>query len=279
MEKSKERLQLLEKIAEFERKGLFNNDVEDDPETKELLPNKVDYLNKKLSSKIATFFANKIGDHYFGKMLKNKQAIIKEVKGIENFKKVEGGAIITSNHFHPFEQYAVFTAIRPYLNGRMFYKVIREGNYTNFPGLIGFFFRHCNTLPLSRNTETMRNFLKAMKVLLERGEKILVYPEQAMWWNYKKPRPLKDGAFKFAVTNNVPVVPCFITMEDSDVLDPDGFYVQAYTINILPPLYPDKNKTKAENISYMRDENYRLWKETYEEFYKTKLVYETEEKK
>ena len=115
-----------------------------------------------------------------------------------------------------------------------------------------------------------------MKVLLERGEKILVYPEQAMWWNYKKPRPLKDGAFKFAVTNNVPVIPCFITMEDSDVLDPDGFYVQAYTINILPPLYPDKNKTKAENIAFMKDENYKLWKETYEKFYKTKLVYETE---
>ena len=41
------------------------------------------------------------------------------------------------------------------------YKVIREGNYTNFPGLYGFFFRNCDTLPLSSNKRTMIEFLKA----------------------------------------------------------------------------------------------------------------------
>lgn len=28
------------------------------------------------------------------------------------------------------------------------YRVIREGNYTSFPGFYGFLMRNCNTLPL-----------------------------------------------------------------------------------------------------------------------------------
>ena len=60
---------------------------------------------------------------------------------------------------------------------------------------------------------------------------MLVYPEQSMWWNYRKPKPLKKGAYTFAAKNHVPVLPCFITMEDSDILGDDGFYVQEYTIH------------------------------------------------
>ena len=62
-----------------------------------------------------------------------------------------------------------------------------------------------------------------MKILLERGEKVLVYAEQGMWWNYRKPRPLTAGAFKFAAESKVPVLPIFITMSDSDKIGGDGF--------------------------------------------------------
>ena len=70
MEKSAERLKVLEKIKEYEKNQWWDRDVEDDPETIELLPNKVDYLNKKLSSKILTVFANWAGTRFFEKMLK-----------------------------------------------------------------------------------------------------------------------------------------------------------------------------------------------------------------
>ena len=275
MEKSAERLKILEKIKQFEKEEKWDVDVEEDPVSKELLPNKVDYLNKKLISRIATFFANKAGTKFFEKLIKQKQLIIKEVKGIENFTAVKSGAIITCNHFNVCDNYAVWRTIKPYVRKKdRLYKVIREGNYTNSPPPFGFILRHCNTLPLSSNTQTMKNFLKAVNVLLTRGEKILVYPEQAMWWNYKKPRPFKNGAFRFAVNNNVPVIPFFITMEDSDVLDADGFFVQEYTVNILPAIYPDKNKSRNENMEYMKNENYNAWKKTYESFYNKKLEYE-----
>ena len=274
MEKSEQRLKIIEKIAELERQGLWDKDVEDDPVTIELLPDKVDYLNKKLTSKIATFFANKAGTKFFEKMIKNKQLIIKDVVGIENFTKVETGAILTSNHFNPCDNYAIWRVIKPFMKRRKLYKVIREGNFTNSPPPYGFIMRHCNTLPLSSNTATMRLFMRATAELLNRGEKILVYPEQGMWWNYRKPRPMKEGAFRLAANNNVPVIPIFIGMSDSDVLDGDGFFVQEYTIFILPAIYPKAELSKKENIEYMKNENYKLWVKTYEDFYKMKLTYE-----
>lgn len=275
MEKSQERLEVLNRIQENEKMGLWDKSVENDPETIELKPNKVDYLNKKLSSKISTFFANIFATNFFEKMLKNGQMIIEKVVGIENFTRVDGGAIITCNHFNPCDNYAVWRAIKPYMGKHKLYKVIREGNFTNFPNPIGFFFKHCNTLPLSSNTETMKKFMAAMSTLLKKGEKILIFPEQEMWWNYKKPRPCKNGAYRFAVTNDVPIIPMFITMRDSDNYDKDGFKVQKYTVNIMPAIYPRKDLDKKSNIEYLKSENYKKWVETYETFYKTKLTYET----
>ena len=273
MEKSAHKLELIKKIAEYEKKGLWHIDVEDDPETYPLMPDDVDYLNKKLSSKIKNKIANRMGEKFFDKMIDNRQLIIKEIRGIENFTAVKGGKIVTCNHFSVCDNYAVWVALREHMNKKMLYKVIREGNYTNPPKPFGFIMRHCNTLPLSSQTSTMRNFLRAVKILLERGETILIYPEQSMWWNYRKPKPMQDGAFLLAVRNKTPIVPIFITMEDSDILDGDGFFVQEYTIHILPAIYPNESLPRAEIKEVMKKENYNAWVKVYEEFYNIPLVY------
>ena len=273
MEKSAHKLELLRRIAELEAQGLWHLDVEDDPETYPLMPDDVDYLNEKLSSKIKNRIANIFGARFFDKMIAKRQLIIKEVRGIENFDAVEGGRFVTCNHFSVTDNYAVWKTLCDHMGGKMLYKIIREGNYTNPPKPFGLFMRHCNTLPLSSQMSTMKKFMRAIKVLLERGETILIYPEQSMWWNYRKPKPRQDGAFSLAVRNKAPIVPIFITMEDSDVLDPDGFFVQAYTMHILPAIYPDPTLSRAEAIKKMKDENYEAWVKTYEEFYGMPLVY------
>ena len=121
----------------------------------------------------------------------------------------------------------------------------------------------------------MVKFMKAVAQLLKRGETILIYPEQGMWWNYKKPRPMQDGAFSLAVRNNAPVVPIFITMEDSAHLDSDGFPVQEYTLHILPAIYPDKTLSRGEAKNDMKNRNYNAWVKAYEEFYEKPLEYST----
>ena len=269
----------LEKRMEFlERTGIFHLDINDDPPTIPLTLDKVDYLNKKLSSKINREIAYGSAERFLNKIIKDKKLIIKEIKGIENLKNIQTGAIITCNHFNPFDCFAVEYVFRQAgLNRkRRLYKVIREGNYTNFPGLYGYFFKNCDTLPLASNRKVMGEFIKSVDTLLKNDQFILMYPEQSMWLNYKRPKPLKDGSFKFAVKSNVPVVPIFITMQDSSIIGEDGLPVQEYIINVEKPIYPDANLNEKEKIAQIKDRNFEIWKRIYEEFYRVPLKYITE---
>ena len=277
VEKSKERLEILEKIERLEQEGHFDVDAEDDPPTIILTPENVDYLKKNWRSKLKAKFANKLGEKFLDRLLENNTLSIKEIKGIEILQNVQTGAMITCNHFNPFDSFSIEEVFR--ISGqsknKKLYKVIREGNYTNFPGLYGFFFRNCDTLPLSSNTKTMTEFVKAVDTILKRGDFILIYPEQSLWWNYKKPKPLKNGAFRLASRNNVPIIPIFITMEDTDIIGEDGFPVQQYIINIEEPIYPDNKLSVKENTEIMKKKNFEVWKNVYEDFYKIPLEYTT----
>lgn len=202
--------------------------------------------------------------------------IIKEIRGIENFRDLECGAVITCNHFNAYDSFAMQIAYESSEQmHRTFWRVIREGNYTAFPGFYGFLMRNCYTLPLSSSAKTMRKFISATNTLLREGNFVLFYPEQSMWWNYRKPKPLKDGAYYFAARNNVPVLPCFITMKDTQIVGEDGFPVQEYTIHIGKPIYPDETLDHSENVSSLMAENARVWQQIYEDEYGIPLVYKT----
>ncbi len=271
------RVAILKKIEQYEREGRFGEDVEDDPPTKPLLPDDINYLRRDPVSAAKTKLAFTAARRFVNELIADKKLIVKEIKGIENFSSLQTGAIVTCNHFNAYDSFAIQMAYEASnQKKRKFYRVIREGNYTSFPGFYGFLMRNCNTLPLSSNHKTLKKFMEAVDTLLKEGHFILVYPEQSMWWNYRKPKPLKNGAFMFAARNNVPVLPCFITMKDTDIVDTDGFFVQEYTIHVSKPIRPDKNLTYAKNVAYMMNENYRIWKEIYEREYGLPLTYTTE---
>ncbi len=273
------RQEILDKIKAYEAAGRFHEPVENDPEAPELLPNQVDYLCKKLSSKVKRKVANFLGDRYFLKLIKKDVLVIDGIEGEEYLPALKEGAVVTCNHFSVFDNYIVFHCIRKYLPHKYLYKVIREGNYTNFPGLYGFLFRHCNTLPLSRNRRTMINFMTAVNTHLKNKQTVLIYPEQEMWWNYKKPRPFKVGGFKIAYRAGVPVLPAFVTMQDDkERVDADGYPVQRHTLHIMPPIYPDRSLGEKLGAEKMMNEAYEACKTKYEEVYKIPLVYGEEKK-
>ena len=145
----------------------------------------------------------------------------------------------------------------------------------SFPGFYGKLMRNCNTLPLSSNFQTLQEFLRGASYHLKNGNYVLIYPEQSMWWNYRKPKPLKSGAYTMAVHAHVPVVPIFICMEDSDVMGQDGFPIQMYTIFVLKPIFEDPELSASENKEMMAKKNYEAWKAIYETFYNEKLEYLT----
>ncbi|MBQ7386560.1 MAG: 1-acyl-sn-glycerol-3-phosphate acyltransferase [Clostridia bacterium] len=271
-----ERVAVQKKIEQYEREGKFDLDVENDPPSRVLMPDEIDYLRRSPIAKIKTYIAYRKAKTFLNYITESGRMVIRDIKGLENMRELRGGAIITCNHFNPFDTFAMHAAyLAAECDEHTLYRVIREGNYTSFPGFYGYLMRNFYTLPLSSSRETMKKFSEATKTLLGRGHFILIYPEQSMWYNYRKPKPLKSGAYSMAVKNNVPVLPCFITMRDSDRIGDDGYPIQEYTIHIEKAIYPDASLFHKDAVDAMMRENARIWKEIYEREYSSPLEYST----
>lgn len=276
--RDKGRVEVIEKIAKYEREGRFDEDVEDDPPGRQIEPGEVDYLRKKIGSRIRCKIAYSMAKKLVYSLLESKQMILSDIKGLEHYAALKSGAVVTCNHFNAFDSFAMQLAYERagQKKKRTLYRIIREGNYTAFPGFYGYLMRNYNTLPLASKPAAMKEFVRATDTLLKRGDLVLIYPEQSMWWNYRKPKPLKPGGFYFAAKNKVPVLPCFITMKDSHIIGEDGFPIQEYTVHIAPPIYPAPDKRVSENSDMMMQKNAEIWREIYEREYGVPLRYTTE---
>ncbi len=275
--RNEERNNIIDSYTSLEREGRFDEDVEADPPTVPLNDERFEYLGRGIIKGLKRRLAYSLATSFVKKLLREKKLIIKDIIGLENLKNLNTGAVLTCNHFNPYDSFAIELAYRAArLRGKRFWRVIREGNYTSFGGFYGFLMRNCYTLPLSSSNKIMRKFIKASCDLLRSGDLVLFYPEGSLWWNYRKPKPLKEGAYYFATRCDVPILPCFITMQDAPHNDEHGFPVQEYTIHIGKPIYPKADMSRSECIEYLMKENTAVWRKIYEDFYGIPLSYTTE---
>lgn len=275
---TQERLNTIKRIEELECEGKFDVDAWDNGQFEPIKPGQVDFLRKKLGNKIKNKFCNIAIKKFIKKMEKANQAILTEIKGLEKLQGLDNtGAMITSNHFHPFDSYPIIKMMQKLKTKKKLHIVVAEHNYAGGQGFYGFVFKHYNTIPLAENPRVMVECMKAVEHYLNKKDFVLIYPEQALWENYRKPRPMKAGAFRFAIKANVPIIACFVTMQDSEYMADTGEPVQKYTLHILDVLYPKPELSYKENVEYLKSENEKLAKEKYEEVYGKKLTYLTKE--
>ena len=184
------------------------------------------------------------------------------VVGRDNLAGVTGGAVVTSNHFSPGENLMVRKAAR----GRSLQIV---GQLTNLEmgGFLGYLMTY-GTLPISSDAKYMgREFPKLLGGSLQKGNWVLIYPEQEMWFQYRRPRPPKRGAYYYAARFNVPVVSCFVTMRDTGVHLTGDFNRIEYTLHILKTLRPDPKLSVRDNSLAMMQADYAQKCELYETTY------------
>lgn len=222
-----------------------------------------DKISYKIKNKIARIIINAVS------CVQNKET---QVTGIENIKDIKTGAIITSNHFNPLDSTVVQTAMKKVGKNRI-YIVGQEENLA-MQGFIGFIMNYADIIPISSQISYMKKgFPELIQNRLQKNDYILIYPEQEMWFNYKKPRRLKQGAYYFAAKNNVPIISCFVEMQEKSEKDNNEFYKVKYIIHILPPIYPEKGKSIKENSITMMEKDYKQKQEAYEKVYNKKLDY------
>lgn len=271
-----QREQVIENISRAAESGEFHIKVEvNDPvltpqESAQIIQGYLDNSDK-LSFKIKTYFARKLANILTRSLNKNTDII-----GMENIEGVKGGAIITSNHFSPFDNTTVRHLTLTLKKKRI--NIVSQETNLAMKGIVGFLMNYADIIPIADIKGYMkRDFMSILRELIEKDEYILIYPEQEMWFNYRKPRPLKRGAYFYAAKLNVPVISCFVEMQNLPEKDTEGFYKVKYTVHILPTIYPDPNKTVKENSIAMCELDYEQKKAAYEKAYGKPLCYDFEE--
>ena len=199
--------------------------------------------------------------------------------GLENLPKRNSGAIITSNHFSPVDttiprrlmQLSGSTASK-----RRFYIVSQDVNLA-MKGFLGFLVRYADVVPVGNCHSYMRQYFEPeVKKLLEEGNLLLIYPEEEMWFHYRKPRPPKRGAYYYAAKYQVPIISCFVELRQSDRWDKKPFHRLQYVLHILPPIYPNPARSVQEDSRRMAQMDYQQKICAYEKAYHTPLSYDFE---
>ena len=205
---------VIENIKKFAENGEFHNKVEiNDPvltaeESRHITDNYLE-CRKHLTFKVKTALG--VAMAKAATKIINKDT---KIVGIEKIPSDLSGVLITSNHFGPLEN----TVIRHLTNalGRRKLGIISQTSNFAMTGIIGFLMNYAGTIPLSAEPRYLaRDFLSVLKEkLVDKKEAVLLYPEQEMWFNYRKPRPPKGGAYFFAAKLNVPIISCFVEIVD-----------------------------------------------------------------
>lgn len=266
---------VIDNIRKASESGEYNKKVEvDDPnltseQEKELIKG---YMKKqgKISYKINTKIANAILCSVT--KMQNKET---EIVGLKNIENIKTGAIITSNHFNPLDNTIIQKLVRVLGKKRLY--IVGQATNLAMDGFLGFMMNHSNIIPINKQVGYMKKeFPKIIEETLKKKNYILIYPEEEMWFNYRKPRTLKPGAYYYASKNNVPIISCFVEMIDMAENDNSEFYKVKHVLHILPPIYPDSEKTIKENTAIMMEQDYAQKKEAYERAYNKELDYSFE---
>lgn len=195
-----------------------------------------------------------------------------EIQGLENLSNLHQSAIITSNHFNPSENTVIRLLSQKLKRGNL--HIVSQDTNLAMTGLLGFYMNYVDIIPISPNRKYMKNdFPNLMSEALQKGQNILIYPEEEMWFNYRKPRPLKRGAYYYASILQAPIISCFVEIVDLPQWEKEHFHRVKYILHVLPVIYPDKSLSNREDSKKMMEIDYRQKKEAYEKAYGKKLDY------
>ena len=170
-----------------------------------------------------------------------------KIKGKKNIRKLHGkGAFIYSNHVaitdvFKFQSYVFFSRKRVNIVGypdTLTMPVVR-----NLARALGYL-----PLPLSGDLKNMVALMDAFKFYIEKKQFILIYPEAHIWPYYTHVRNFHSGSFNYPAKLEAPVLPIVTTWRKTKLCKKPK-----QTLHILEPIFPDPNKSTAENKQILYD--------------------------
>ena len=150
------------------------------------------------------------------------------------------GFVVVSNHVHVLDIQMI--AMNVFGMRKVNYLTLER----NFNLSVHRLLKNSGAIPIPDNDELKPKFFSEMNKLLKEGNILHICPEGALYDNNTKLQPFKNGAFRFALENNVPVVP--ITLQLDYKKNKENKI--KYNILVNNPIYPNMNyadiKTETE---------------------------------
>ncbi|MBP5317927.1 MAG: 1-acyl-sn-glycerol-3-phosphate acyltransferase [Paludibacteraceae bacterium] len=211
--------------------------------------------------KFKNFWANRLADWFQHKLEKTTA-----ITGLEKVAGIEGGAIVSCNHFSPDDNCTIRM-----LSDRLHRpKLVAVSQATNFAakGWQGFLLKYIDAIPLTDNPAYLGGlFEEQLREKLAERRLVLMYSEQEMWFNYRKPRPPKRGLYHFAAKLGVPVISCFVEIREVPGTVRDEFADVHYVLHVLDPIWADPAKSLKENSLWMARRDFEQKQAAYEQAY------------
>ncbi|MDL2292214.1 1-acyl-sn-glycerol-3-phosphate acyltransferase [Acholeplasma sp. OttesenSCG-928-E16] len=124
----------------------------------------------------------------------------------KNFKRLKKkGAIVVCNHIHQLDAFYNGCNMLP---SNVYFTMLQSNLGIPFAGKI---FRIAGGVPIPVDRALLHDFKNDFKGVLDKGKKVLVYPEAALKPYCTRVRQFQNGAFRWAIDFDVPIIPIVIT--------------------------------------------------------------------
>lgn len=202
------------------------------------------FYNKSKKFRFLKFLHRSVANVFLRAYLKCVHRV--KVIGKENAAALrKSGAVIVSNHIHPLDIQMIATFVfgmRP-----VHWLTLQR----NMDLSVRFFIRNSGGVPIPEDYAPRKRCFAEMRQLLQDGGLLHICPEGSLVELCDDIRPFKDGAFRFAFENRVPLLPVTLRFEETDKKG-RKYRHPHFIIDVAEPIYPtvpqDKIKEKAQRV-------------------------------
>ncbi len=209
-------------------------------------------------SKVFSFFSNLL---YYGiafpvLAVLNKIVYDLKIEGRENIKNLKTGAISVSNHVLILDCTMVGLAF----GLKKVYFTTRAGSF-KIP-FVRKLIKLLRAVPIPSKLTNKEHFITQLDDAINKGKIIHFYPEKALWPYCEKIRNFKNGAFNFALRNNVPIIPIVIKFREPNGIRKFFKKKKDVTVKILEPIvYNNEYENKREGIEQLKNYVHKVMEE------------------
>lgn len=179
-----------------------------------------------------------------------------KIEGKENIKNIKTGAVTVSNHVLYLDCAMIGLACG---RKKIFYTTRAESFEIPFVRTL---IKHLRAIEIPRGIQEKIKFRKEVDTLLKQGNLVQIYPEGSMELYCTELRSFKNGAFHFAINNDVPVIPLVIKFREPKGIRKIFKRKKDVTLTVLEPVYGNKTGNIKEDAINLNKEVYEKMKNT-----------------